>query len=102
MQQDQTRRERQLLQMVLHSKLAAGGAAQCDGSPAGGMRTQSPGLQADDVQGSQGYGDVDGVGPQMFGAAGHNSGARGGFRQAAEDAFAAQLEDRWGGRDVWS
>jgi hypothetical protein len=82
--------QRQLLQMVLSNKIQ-----QDDGSdvsrPALGMRTQSPSLQVDDIQGPQGYPDVDAMGPQMFG----NPGAHNQLMRAAEEAFAAQIEDRY-------
>lgn len=80
--------QRQLLQMVLgYSKL------QPDGSdvsrPTLGMRTGSPSLQADDIQGPQGYTDVDAMGSQMFNPGAHQ------LRRAAEEAFAAHIEDRY-------
>lgn len=81
--------QRQLLQMALgyHGKL------QPDGSdvsrPGLGMRTGSPSLHADDVQGPQGYADVDAMGSPMFGNPGAHQ-----LRRAAEEAFAAHIEDR--------
>lgn len=81
--------QRQLLQMALgyHGKL------QPDGSdvsrPGLGMRTGSPSLQADDVQGPQGYADVDAMGSPVFGNPGAHQ-----LRRAAEEAFAAHIEDR--------
>lgn len=78
--------QRQLLMQVLGSKLQ-----QTDNDAVrhlGGMRTQSP---ADDIQGAQGYSDVDAMGTAMFGNAGS---ANHQLRRAAEEAFAAQIEDR--------
>jgi hypothetical protein len=79
--------QRQLLMQVLGSKLQ-----QTDNDAVrhlGGMRTQSP---ADDIQGVQGYPDVDDMGSAMFGNAGS---ANHQLRRAAEEAFAAQIEDRY-------
>jgi hypothetical protein len=56
--------------------------------PALGMRTGSPSLQADDIPGPQGYADVDAMGSQMFNPGAHQ------LRRAAEEAFAAHIEDR--------
>lgn len=86
--------QRQLLQMVLGQGKGLGQPdVDVSRSTLAGMRTQSPSLQADDTQGHQGYPDVDAMGPQMF-AGPHNAPGAHQLRRAAEEAFAAQMEDR--------
>lgn len=87
--------QRQLLQMVLNSKLQeqTGHDVQSSrASLASAMRGHSPSLQADDIQGASGYPDVDGMGPHMFGSPAQAANSQ--LRRAAEEAFAAQIEDR--------
>lgn len=79
--------QRQLLQMVLNSKLQQDGS-DVQSRATLGMRTQSPSLGADDIQGTQGYADVDSMGSQMF----TNPGAANQLRRA--EVFAASIEDR--------